>query len=124
MIIPVKPAIYAHYFMKLKAKAMEFGYNLVLDGSMDKQLNLIAIPWLEELKPYEDMMEAFENIIDGYFMKNYEDVETGEMQETPYKLSPHGRIQYLLNVNRDMEGRGANRKDPQYCIDISIILVP
>lgn len=41
-----KPQLYAFYFLKLKEIAKELGYNLVIDGSMARDLDLIAIPWV------------------------------------------------------------------------------
>ena len=46
-----KPNIYAYYFEALKAIAKEYGYNLVVHGSMNRDLDLIAIPWVNDPKP-------------------------------------------------------------------------
>jgi hypothetical protein len=43
-----KPSLYAYYFMALKDIAKEYGYNLVVHGSLNRDLDLIAIPWVDD----------------------------------------------------------------------------
>ena len=41
----IKPGLYAIYFENLKDIACEYGFNLVVHGSLNRDLDLIAIPW-------------------------------------------------------------------------------
>lgn len=115
-----KPNLYAYYFEVLKEIAKEYGYNLVVHGSMNRDLDLIAIPWAEKIKPHLKMVKEFAKIIGGAIMTK----DTGEL----FSEKPHGRINYIININRDLEmtyeGFGKTKikdhADPQTYIDISI----
>ena len=47
----VKPSFYAFIYEQIKEIAKDYGYNLVLHGSMNRDLDLIAIPWIDNPKP-------------------------------------------------------------------------
>ena len=111
--IHAKPSLYAYYFHELKAIALKYGYNLVLHGSLNRDLDLIAIPWQPELKPHLEMIEEFTEYLGGII----------EWQHFGGKLYPHGvmyhgRINYIINLNRG--GKRTNYEDPQYYLDISV----
>jgi hypothetical protein len=110
----VKPSLYAHYFINLKEVAYKYGYNLVLHGSMNRDLDLIAIPWQKELGKVEDMIKEFAEEVGGWVMKQTEDDR---------KCFPHGRESWVINLNRSCH-EGNNYEDPQYYLDISVIPTP
>ena len=43
--IHAKPSLFAFYFEVIKEIGLKYGYNIVLHGSMNRDLDLIAIPW-------------------------------------------------------------------------------
>ena len=106
--IHVKPSLYAFYFIELKEIALKYGYNLVVHGSLNRDLDLIAIPWQPELKPVEPMIEEFAKYLDGYIM-----LQNGKTNNHMY----HGRLSYIININR---GRDSEGNDLQYYLDISV----
>lgn len=111
--IHAKPSLYAYYFQELKEIALKYGYNLVLHGSLNRDLDLIAIPWQPELKDHLAMIEEFAEYLGGII----------EWQHLGGKLYPHGvmyhgRINYIINLNRG--GKRTNYEDPQYYLDISV----
>lgn len=119
--IHAKPSLYAHYFESLKEIAKEYGYNLVLHGSMNRDLDLIAIPWQEVVKPHLPMIEQFAEFIGGDIM-----FQTDEDRDA-FAIKYHGRYNYVININRDFEKKYHGFKtiinefaDPQYYIDISV----
>ena len=61
--IHVKPSYYAIMFEPLKRISMNYGYNLVLHGSLNRDMDLIAIPWNEELGSVDDMLNEFCDLI-------------------------------------------------------------
>jgi hypothetical protein len=107
--IHVKPSIYAFYFESLKVIALKYGYNLVLHGSMNRDLDLIAIPWQEKLGDTDEMVNDFATILGGDVM---------EMTDAQKNCFPHGRISYIININRG--GDWNNHEDAQYYLDISV----
>src|SRR5687768_18406591 len=111
--IHAKPSLYAYYFEALKTIALKYGYNLVLHGSLNRDLDLIAIPWVENLGDVDLMIKEFAKELGGEIMNQ---------SEASKRCFPHGRLSYVINLNRecytDIEG---NWVDPQYYVDISII---
>lgn len=117
-----KPSLYAYYFEHLKDVAKTYGYNLVLHGSLNRDLDLIAIPWEEEFYPHMPMIEKFAEIIGGQVL-----FETDE-DRNKFRVKHHGRICYVINLNRSIKAKFhgmvsifEEHDDPQYYIDISVI---
>ena len=108
--IHVKPMFYAHCFEKLKIIAKDYGYNLVLHGSMNRDLDLIAIPWVDNPKDDFEMIQAFDKALSGFHSE----------QKEHYRFSvlPGGRKSYTIDLNRG--GSFNHYVDEQYYLDISI----
>lgn len=117
-----KPSLYAYYFEILKEIAKEYGYNLVIHGSLNRDLDLIAIPWQEEIKPFLPMIEKFALVLGGAIIP-----ESDEKRDE-FAKKYHGRRNYIININRNLimkyNGFGQTEikqfADPQFYIDISI----
>jgi hypothetical protein len=116
-----KPSLYAFYFEQLKDIAYRYGYNLVLHGSMNRDLDLVAIPWQQQIGDHDRMIEDFAVFLGGSIMQaDY---------ESKYCF-PHGRMSYVIDINRggytpaDNEDGYIYTPDPQYYLDISVIPVP
>ena len=50
--------IYAHWLPIVRKIAYEHGYALGLHGSCVKDLDVIAVPWIEDAKPTMDLVNA------------------------------------------------------------------
>lgn len=128
-LIHAKPSLYAYYFYELKEIALKYGYNLVLHGSLNRDLDLIAIPWQETLGNYDEMIEEFAWAIGGSLMyaNGVDRSHTKTIGEEIKKDWPkntvkhHGRMQYVINLNRECSMKDGEWVDPQYYIDISVI---
>lgn len=117
--IHAKPSLYSFYFELIKEIGLKYGYNIVIHGSMNRDLDLIAIPWHEVLGNVVSMVDEIAHTIGGVILKN-EDGKT-------WTSKPHGRVVFIININRDFEmkynGMMAEIKeysDPQYYIDLSV----
>lgn len=113
--VHAKPSLYAFYFEAIKAIGLKYGYNIVLHGSMNRDLDLIAVPWQEKLGDKETMLSDVAECLGGFILK----------QAT--SVTHHGREQWVININRTLEhkfdGMAVNvikHLDPQYYIDISV----
>ena len=106
--IHVKPSFYALCFYDLKEIAARCGYNLVLHGSLNRDMDLIAIPWIEKVS-HPDYLIGEMNVYLGGDVMN-------QTKKNRYCF-PHGRMSYVINLNRGDFGK----EDPQYYIDISVI---
>ena len=49
---------YARLIEPLRAKARELGYALAVHGSLARDIDLVAVPWVEEAVPAEDLVKA------------------------------------------------------------------
>src|SRR4030043_57561 len=91
--IQVKPGLYTIYYEHLKQIAREYGYNLVVHGSMNRDIDLIAIPWIDNPKPEQDMIKEFQEYLSGRTTV----MPNGEVR---YTTLPGGRHSYIIELNR------------------------
>jgi hypothetical protein len=109
----VKPRLYAIYFERLMEIAREMGYNLLISGSMNRDLDLVAVPWVDNPKSEMELIQAFDMYLRGASMDKPEDYL--------HKVLGGGRNAYVINLNRFRNSEGV---DAQYYIDISITPLP
>jgi hypothetical protein len=107
----VKPSFYAFLFESLKVIAKNFGYNLVLNGSMNRDLDLIAIPWIDEPKDRFELIVALDK------------VESNNTHNYQYQLMPGGRHGYIINIRRNV-WKEEEFYDAKYYLDISVTPLP
>jgi len=111
-------------FEPLKGIALKYGYNLVLHGSLNRDMDLIAIPWADEVGSVPDMIREFCEYIGGE-IHQFNHKPDGSFEEFTGK--PHGRVCYVIDIYRGgyFEGDGLEKltyfKDPQTYIDISVM---
>ena len=109
-----KPGLYAMYYLHLKEIAEHYGYNLVIHGSLDRDLDLVAIPWVDNPRPEQDMIKDFQMHLTGMNVLS----PSGNVQFT---VLPGNRHSYVINLNRgDKKGEWVRFEDEQYYIDISV----
>lgn len=107
--IAVKPRLYAMYFQNLMEIARDMGYNLLISGSMNRDLDLVAVPWIDNPKSEMELIQAFDMYLRG------ESMDTKEYYM--HNVLSGGRSAYVINLNRNRDSEGV---DLQYYIDISI----
>lgn len=119
-----KPSLYAFYFDIAKEIGVQYGYNIVLHGSMNRDLDLIAIPWGDTLGDKMEMLDKIAEAIGGYILSESEE------DRNKFRTRKHGRDCYIININRTVQGKFngmmtsfEHYADPQYYIDISILPV-
>lgn len=117
--IKARPSFYAHCYQSLQQIARSLGYNLLLHGSMDRDMDLVAVPWSDTPESHTTLLQAFNMHING--------VEKGTPEGSLltvaeacycYSVLPGGRASYIIDLNRG--GRFNGYFDEQYYIDISI----
>lgn len=117
-----KPSLYAFYFEVIKEIGLKYGYNIVLHGSLNRDLDLIAIPWQEIIGDKMLMLNEIAETIGGFIL-----VEDEESLQS-FKNKFHGRESWIININRSIKSKFnglvaefVEHEDPQYYIDISIL---
>lgn len=96
-----RPVVYSILFNPMKKAALELGYALTIHGSMHSDMDLIAVAWVEDAKPVEELVKAISDCLGKTIWKDHHFKDP--------KIKPHGRIVYTLSIFRD------------WYIDLSII---
>lgn len=52
------PPLFAVLWPRLQERARELGYALALHGSLGRDLDLVAVPWVESAVPAEELLRA------------------------------------------------------------------
>jgi hypothetical protein len=118
--IHVKPSFYSYCFEQLKAIAIMNGYNLCIHGSLNRDLDLIAFPWIEKVNDADAMLKEFASCIGGHLIPH--GFKEGSTDIVYYSTLPHGRRCYVINMNRSRYMAEGEPKDPEYYIDVSVIV--
>jgi hypothetical protein len=82
---------------------------------MNRDLDLIAIPWVDNPKSEQKMIQEFQEYLTGFHMTNPEG-------NIPFTILPGNRHDYVIELNRgDKHGEWVRFSDMEYYIDISVI---
>jgi len=113
--IKVKPGMYTLFYIELKAIAEYYGYNLLLHGSMDRDMDLVAVPWRDNPKDEQEMIKEFQKYLKGT-------VTLTPDNTVHFAILPGNRHSYIIELNRgDRHGCWTRFEDEEYYIDISVV---
>jgi hypothetical protein len=90
-----KAVFYAVLYNKFRAAALECGYALALHGSMARDMDLLAVPWVEDAKKPDELAAAISDCIDGTVWKDHHLMDRSE--------KPHGRLAYTISIMGDFQ---------------------
>ena len=79
-----RPAFYASMYEDIRTCAMELGWAVALHGSLKSDMDIMAMPWVENAVKFETLVSA----ICGLF----EDNELAGTYSVDYKSKSHGRV--------------------------------
>jgi len=88
-----KPAFYAVLYPSLKEAAVSCGYALSIHGSMSRDMDLIAVPWVEDPKPVSDLVFELNKCLGNTVWSKH--------NLTNKENKPHGRVSYTLSIGGD-----------------------
>lgn len=97
-----KASFYASIWDDLRNAAMDCGWALGLHGSLASDMDIMAMPWTDDAKPVENMIEALVNC----FTK---DNPFYELSKTPNCNKPNNRVVYTIHIWKD------------YYLDVNVI---
>lgn len=80
---PTYAPVYCIYYPGLSKLAREYGYGVAVHGSMQRDFDMICIPWIDEAKDPQTVVDA---ICDTFNFETVGDVTN----------KPHGRMVYAL----------------------------
>jgi len=110
-----KAATFAWMVPHIAQVARVYGYAIGLHGSMARDLDLIAVPWVDSASPAEVLVEAIREAVDGFIRNDPQHDGNKYCQDTcnPGE-KPHGRRAWSIYFS----GR-------RFYIDLSVMpLVP
>ena len=79
----LRPAMYSHRLLDIQSAGRSCGYAIAIHGSMQRDMDVVAIPWTEHAGPPEQLISHLTNL--GMTMT----------LEGPAE-KPHGRLAYTL----------------------------
>ena len=88
-----KAAFYASIYPDLINAALNCGWALGLHGSLSNDMDIMAMPWTEDAKPVEEMIQA---LSDCFTENPFKDKHT-----TPHYDKPNGRVVYTMSIWAD-----------------------
>ena len=117
--IKARPQFYSVCLHAMQEISRELGYNLIIHGSMNRDMDLVAIPWVDNPAPEIALIRELDEYLRGF---SYE--EAGATRGYIFSVLPGGRHSYVINLNRG--GRWNGFEDEQCYLDISItpLVVP
>jgi len=86
---------YAELLPVIRKTARELGYAIGLHGSGQRDMDLIAFPWVEWAAAPAELMDAICRAVDGYIARH----DQGHVPEH----KPHGRLAWSIYI--DSKGR-------------------
>lgn len=80
--------IYAQILPRIREAAKGLGYAIAIHGSLARDLDLLAVPWVEEAATAEELIEIVREAVGGYVIGG--PGISGEIAEDATE-KPHGR---------------------------------
>lgn len=93
-----KPVFYAILYNSMREAALKCGYALALHGSMQSDMDIVAVPWVEDAKPVEELVDAIDDCIGKTIWKENKGLGVDFRHPTE---KPHGRIAFTLAIIGD-----------------------
>jgi hypothetical protein len=95
--------IYDKLIEPLRARARELGYALTVHGTLKRDIDLVAIPWIQEAVEPKSLAMALREIVLGIHGKAF-------LQDDPYHMDgcpghkPHGRLVWSMYFSQGADG--------------------
>lgn len=88
-----KPVFYAVLYNSMRKAALDCGYALALHGSLHSDMDLMAMPWVEECKTPDELILALDECVGNTVWKDF--------QWKHKEVRSHGRICYTISIMGD-----------------------
>lgn len=88
--------VYAQMLPKIREAAKGLGYAIAIHGSMNRDLDILAAPWVEDAAAPEDLVLAIAQEVDGFVVGAKDgQYERGKLDRAPH-IMPHGRMTWNI----------------------------
>ena len=85
--------IYAQLLPEIREAGKKLGYAIAIHGTMARDLDLLAVPWVENASPAIDLVNAIRDAVGGYVIGDLKN--RGEVNDKP-TVQPHGRLSWNI----------------------------
>lgn len=85
---PAFPAIFVMLYQMLRRRALELGYSLAVHGSLARDLDLIAVPWVEDAVSADRLVEELRQSTAAFLSPSDANPE----------FKPHGRRAWAMHL--------------------------
>lgn len=82
--------IYAQLLPRIRERGKKVGYAIAVHGSMTRDLDLIAIPWVDWAVSAEVLVHVLAEEVGGFVIGAGKEVQSGQIVPEPTP-QPHGR---------------------------------
>lgn len=110
--IKSKPILYTYLLPELQRIAMDHGYNLLVHGSLGRDLDLLCVAWVNEPSDHIEVLDSMSNALSVPKM-----VDPIGKVDYGHSLMPGGRDCYIIQLNYGYDRMG-NHTDDQWYLDI------
>lgn len=86
--------IYAQLLPRIREAAKKLGYAIAIHGSMNRDFDLLAVPWVDDAADPAVLVEEVRSAVGGYIIGDGVKAN-GHVSEEPYKM-PHGRLSWNI----------------------------
>lgn len=86
--------IYAQILPRIREAAKELGYAVAIHGTLTRDLDLLAVPWIEEAAEPVALVKRIADAVGGYIIGDRTD-ELGYISDHPTD-QPHGRMSWNI----------------------------
>lgn len=108
---PRPAASYATLYPRLCEVARPLGYALALHGSMVRDMDVVAVPWVEDAATPEALVEALVGAVGGLLLSDLDGLDGNPYAAGPGEAKPHGRRAWQIHF----------RTGGTDCIDLSVL---
>ena len=88
-----RPAFYASMYEDIRTCAMELGWSVALHGSLKSDMDIMAMPWVENAVKFETLVSAMCGLFEGN--------ELAGQYSVDYKSKPNGRVVATIPIWED-----------------------
>jgi hypothetical protein len=85
----------------LRARARELGYALAVHGSLARDIDLVAVPWVDEAVDAETLIAALREVVEsvtGFAVLGPDGSTTKPHGRIGWTIHPHGRMYFDISV--------------------------
>lgn len=86
--------IYSQILPRIRRAAKELGYAIAIHGTLTRDLDLLAVPWVEEAAEAADLVKVIADTVGGYVIGDRTD-DLGCVSDHP-TTQPHGRLSWNI----------------------------